>query len=206
MQFTGAVLVNLNSPTEKYEEKYQELVDKLKTELDLKQNFRVVYVNVYQNQLKVMFTLSKDKQADLQTIKEKISSRSVNIFEGVFKPVDGTKVILTNSGTELMVGGGIGKLERPDDSEGSPDEGLPDKDLLSERIKEVYDENGASSLEKNEQIFPRYDYTYDSDGDKMNMPFSLKKGMINQFNSMNVPNNLNPYKIANDPHIIKILC
>ena len=97
MQFTGAVLVNLNSPpTEKYEEKYQELVDKLKTELDLKQNFRVVYVNVYQNQLKVMFTLSKDKQADLQTIKEKISSRSVNIFEGVFKPVDGTKVILTN--------------------------------------------------------------------------------------------------------------
>ena len=52
-----------------------------------------------------------------------------------------------------MVGGGIGKLERPDDSEGSPDEGLPDKDLLSERIKEVYDENGASSLEKMNKFF-----------------------------------------------------
>ena len=41
------------------------------------------------------------------------------------------------------------------------------------------------------------------DGDKMNMPFSLKKGMINQFNSMNVSNNLNPYKIANDPTYYK---
>ena len=52
---------------------------------------------------------------------------------------------------------------------------------LSERIKEVYQDGGKSSIE-NENKYPRYDYNYDSDGDKMNIPFSLNKKMVNQFN------------------------
>ena len=195
MYYTGAILVNLKAVSVDYN--YQDLVDNFQKQLQpsFAEDVRVVYTNVYQNQLKVIFTVNQNQTANLNNLENTLKKPAFTqeVFKDDFKPIDETKVILTNNPNTPVMSGGASR--ESDDSIDKPNY----TSKLSDRIKDVYKDNGKSSIE-NENKYPRHDYEYDSDGDKMKVPFSLNKKMVENFMSLDIAGEMNPYKIANDPN------
>ena len=88
---TGAILVNLKAVPVDYN--YQELVDNFQKELSpsFAEDVRVVYTNVYQNQLKVIFTVNENQTANLNNLENTLKDPAFTqeVFKA-FEPIDKT--------------------------------------------------------------------------------------------------------------------
>jgi hypothetical protein len=235
---TRAVLVNLKPLIQgTYNiNSYQTLINTFMTKLNEKlpdknilQDLRIIYVDVYKNQLKIIYGLSNQLESEEENIALEINKEQfiTDVFnqDTGFETLDNTKEIVYTS--RVMSGGSLGRffgIRRDGDGGGDGEDagegegaGLEidettdlvrtRQNLMSEnnetdlklRTIEAYEDSGQSPIGKDES-FENYNYEYESDEDeKKKIPYSLKKKMVDEFLNIDIISDLNPYKIANDP-------